>query len=50
MYFDIEVIYLDFFVVHFHFHQFQYNTTNTFSENYLNSKMQVSKSWLIQVG
>ena len=27
----------------FHFHQFQYNATNTFGKKYLNSKLQVSQ-------
>ena len=27
----------------FHFHQFQYNTTNNFGKNYLNAKLQVGE-------
>ena len=33
----------------FLFHQFYYNTTNTFGKDCLKSKMQVRERWLIQV-
>ena len=32
--------YPDFFGLFYHFHQFQYNATNTFGKSYLNSKFQ----------
>ena len=39
----VSKLYLDFFVRLFHFHQFQYNVTNTFGKTYLTSKLLVSQ-------
>ena len=39
----VSKLYLDFFVLLFHFHQFKYSVTNTFGKTYLTSKLLVSE-------